>query len=411
MVAPTGDPGSCFVRTRGSLARGYVGVVNRARGLLTSHGLDVLIVTLALAAAVGVAGRDDPGRPEGARLVLEVAGVTVMIAALLLRRRAPLAVPAATWLGSAALSFLDGRLIVGQGPISIGGMVAAVLLGTLRDVRQALVGLAVVVVSAACVMSNDPRRSVGSLVFTPLLFAVGWLVGFVLHERTEQTEAAEQRAVRAERERESAARVAVAEERARIARELHDVVAHAVSVMVLQVGAVRHRMPAEDVEDREALQNVERAGRTALAEMRRLLDAMRRAEDQLELAPQPGMAELPRLVSAVQDAGLEVVLDLEGDRVPLSPGLDLSAYRIVQEGLTNTLKHASARRAHVRVRYGTDDLLLEVRDDGCGGTSDGVGHGLAGIGERVKIFGGDLSAGADPGGGFLLRARLPLDGR
>jgi signal transduction histidine kinase len=170
-------------------------------------------------------------------------------------------------------------------------------------------------------------------------------------------------------------------------------------------------MPAEDTEDREALQNVERAGRTALAEMRRLLDAMRRAEDQLELAPQPGMAELPRLVAAVQDAGLEVVLDLEGDRVPLSPGLDLSAYRIVQEGLTNTLKHAGARRAHVRVRYGTDDLLLEVRDDGRGGASDGVGHGLAGIGERVKIFGGDLSAGADPGGGFLLRARLPLDGR
>ena len=151
-----------------------------------------------------------------------------------------------------------------------------------------------------------------------MLFAVGWLVGFALHERAEQMEAAEQRAARAERERESAARVAVAEERTRIARELHDVVAHAVSVMVLQVGAVRHRMPADDREDREALQNVERAGRTALAEMRRLLDAMWHDDDAAELAPQPGMANLSRLLDDVRAAGLEVRLEVHGEPVPLS---------------------------------------------------------------------------------------------
>jgi signal transduction histidine kinase len=386
--------------------------VNRLRTFMTAHGLDALIVALAVAAAAGIASREDPSRPEGIRLVFEVAAVATMIAALLLRRRAPLVVPAGTWLVSAALSFLDGGLIVGQGPVSIAGMVAAVLLGNLREVRQARVGLAVVVVSATCVVLNDPTHSWGDLFFTPLLFAVGWLVGFALHERSEQTQAAEQRAARAEREREGAARVAVAEERARIARELHDVVAHAVSVMVLQVGAVRHRMPDEDGGSREALRNVEQAGRTALAEMRRLLDAMRREEDHLDLAPQPGMDKLAGLLTDVRAAGLDVRLEVEGDPVPLSPGLDLSAYRIVQEGLTNALKHAHAEHALVRIRYGAADLELEVHDDGRGaGVSDGLGHGLVGIGERVKIFGGEMSAGPMLEGGFALRALLPMAAR
>jgi signal transduction histidine kinase len=165
-------------------------------------------------------------------LLVEVAAVVVMILILLLRRQAPFVVPATTWLLSAALSFVDGRLIVGQAPVSISGLIAAVLLGSLREVRQARAGLAVVVTSAACIAYNDPAHTVGNLFFIPVLFAVGWLIGFALHERQERTEVAEQRAERAERERESAARVAVAEERARIARELHDVVAHAVSVMV-----------------------------------------------------------------------------------------------------------------------------------------------------------------------------------
>jgi signal transduction histidine kinase len=170
-------------------------------------------------------------------------------------------------------------------------------------------------------------------------------------------------------------------------------------------------MPEDDAEDREALQNVEQAGRTALAEMRRLLDAMRREEDQLELAPQPGMDKLPQLVDDVRAAGLDVQLDVQGEPVTLSPGLDLSAYRIVQEGLTNALKHARARHAHVQIRYGARDLELQVLDDGQGAaTSDGRGHGLVGVGERVKIFGGAMTAGASPEGGFALRARLPLDG-
>jgi signal transduction histidine kinase len=182
-------------------------------------------------------------------------------------------------------------------------------------------------------------------------------------------------------------------------------------VMVLQVGAVRHRMPESDAANREALRNVEQAGRTALAEMRRLLGAMRRDDEHAELAPHPGLADLDRLLGDVRAAGLAVRLQVHGDPVELPPGLDLSAYRIVQEAVTNTLKHAHARQAEVDLHYDGRDLRVEVRDDGRGpSTSGGPGHGLVGIGERVKIFGGEMSAGGPPGGGFVLRARLPLDG-
>jgi signal transduction histidine kinase len=196
----------------------------------------------------------------------------------------------------------------------------------------------------------------------------------------------------------------------RIARELHDIVAHAVSVMVLQVGAVRHKLPRTLEEDRDALRRVEQAGRTALAEMRRLLGAMRRDGDGLELAPQPGLDGLDSLLEDVGRAGLPVRLHVDGDPFPLPRAIDLSAYRIVQEGLTNALKHARARHADVTVRYSPDEFEVEVLDDGAGAaTSDGLGHGLVGIRERVKIYGGQMNAGAAPAGGFILSARLHLD--
>ena len=198
----------------------------------------------------------------------------------------------------------------------------------------------------------------------------------------------------AEREREAAARIAVAEERARIARELHDIVAHAVSVMVLQVGAVRHKLPQRLAEDKDALGRVEGAGRTALAEMRRLLGAMRRDGDGVELTPQPGLDGLEALADDVERAGLPVQLHFDGDRHPLPRAIELSSYRIVQEGLTNALKHAQATQADVTVRYRPNRVELEVRDDGKSAASgDGLGHGLVGIRERVKIYGGDMSAG------------------
>jgi signal transduction histidine kinase len=292
-------------------------------------------------------------------------------------------------------------------------MAAALMLGNLRGERQARAGLAVVVGSAAILVANDPGHDTADLVFVPLIFGVIWLVGYALRERAERTEAAEERALRAERDRESAARLAVAEERTRIARELHDVVAHAMSVMVLQVGAVRHKLPEASAEQREALRNVEQTGRTALAEMRRLLDAMRYDGDELELAPHPGLDQLGSLVEDVRASGLDVSLWIGGEPFDLPAGLDLSAYRILQEGLTNVLKHAHASRADVEVHYGPDEVRVEVRDDGRGAPTiaDGLGHGLVGVAERVKLFGGEMSTGTTSGGGFVLRARIPVNGR
>jgi signal transduction histidine kinase len=386
--------------------------VSRAWLFFSKYGLDLLIVIAAIVSAVGTAMREDPGRPSGPMLWFEMCAIAAVSLTLLWRRRFPFAAPAAMWLSSAALSFLDDRLIADQVVVFIVGLGAAVLLGNLRRDVQARVGLAIVLGCAAIVVYNAPGQAAGDLVFIPIQFGIGWLVGFALRERAERAEVAEERAARAERDRETAARVAVAEERGRIARELHDVVAHAVSVMVLQVGAVRHRMPETDTEDRETLKNVEQAGRSALAEMRRLLSAMRDDGDEVELLPQPGLDNLDTLVNDVRAAGLPVRLRIHGEPAALAPGLDLSAYRIVQEGLTNALKHAGARQADVDVEYGATELRLEVRDDGPGGlsTADGPGHGLVGIRERVKIFGGDMSAGPVSTGGFVLRARLPLDG-
>jgi signal transduction histidine kinase len=330
---------------------------------------------------------------------------------LLARRRYPFAAPAAVWVLAAAVSFVDERLVVFLAAANIAGLAAAFLLGNLPDVRQGRLGLLVVVASAAIVIYNNPEHASGELVAVPLLFALGWLAGYALRERAQQAEAAELRAAQAEREREAAARLAVAEERARIARELHDIVAHAVSVMVLQVGAVRHKLPPERAGDAEALLGVEKTGRTALAEMRRLLGAMRDEGQDLELAPQPGLDGLDSLAAEVGRAGLPVRVHVDGERVPLPRALDLSAYRIIQEGLTNALKHAGAQHADVTLRYGPDELQIEVRDDGRGSAgSDGLGHGLVGIRERVKIYGGEMSAGAAAGGGFVLATRLPLGG-
>ncbi len=377
--------------------------------LARRYGFDLLIVFAAIAAALEVALRENPLRSPRTPLWFAVPAVVLVVLPLLSRRRFPFAAPIALWLLAALLSFVDGRLIVYANGVYIAGIAAAFLLGNLRDTVQTRVGLAIVASSAAILIYNDPNHTSGEFIVIPLLFVMAWLAGFAVRERGVQAEAAEERAAHAEREREAAARVAVAEERARIARELHDVVAHAVSVMVLQVGAVRHGLPQTLEGDRQALEGVERAGRTALAEMRRLLGAMRREGDGMELAPQPGLENLDSLVDAVGRAGLPVSLVIDGDRRPLPRAVDLSAYRIVQEGLTNTLKHAHAKHAEVTVRYSSDEVEVEVVDDGVGAaTSDGLGRGLLGIRERVKIYGGEMNAGTAPGGGFVLSARLPL---
>jgi signal transduction histidine kinase len=394
------------------------------RHLARDYWFELLFALLAIAGMLElVIGRNSPGAPSTS-LWFAIPAVALLVLPLFARRRFPFAGPAAYWLVAAALTYADGLLIPFIGSLEIVGLTAAFLLGNLRDNRRSGIGLMIVLGSIVIVVSNIPgAQSASDLIFIPLRFVVAWVAGYALRETAQQAEAAEMRATLAEREREAAemratlaerereaaARIAVAEERARIARELHDIVAHAVSVMVLQVGAVRHKLPAARAEASDALKGVEQAGRTALVEMRRLLVAMRREGDDVELTPQPGLDRLDALLGEIGRAGLPVRLHIEGEPFPLPLAIDLSAYRIIQEGLTNALKHARAGNADVTVRYGPDELGLEVRDDGDGGsTSDGLGHGLIGIRERVKIYGGEMTAGSTNGGGFVLSTRLPL---
>jgi signal transduction histidine kinase len=383
--------------------------MTRLRSLASRYWLDVLIVIAAAESSLEVAFRHEALRAPRSASWFAVPAITLVVLPLLARRRFPFGAPAAVWVLAAAVSFVDGRLVVFPPVVYLAGMAAAFMLGSLRDDRQARLGLVIVIGGAVIAIANDPIRRVGDLVFTPALFAMLWVAGYALRERAARAEAAEQRALFAEREREAAARVAVAEERARIARELHDVVAHAVSVMVLQVGAVRHKLPAGLDEDRDALQAVEGAGRAALTEMRRLLDAMRGDGEDVALAPQPGLDRLDDLVAEVGRAGLPVQLHVDGDPAPLPPGIDISAYRIIQEGLTNALKHAHASQAEVAIHYAPGELRIEVCDDGVGAAaSDGQGYGLVGIRERVKLYGGEMTTGTSGDRGFGLRTRLPF---
>jgi signal transduction histidine kinase len=385
--------------------------VRRLWLLVRRHGFDALIVLVTVGAVIELALRR--GSPQSPRTPMwfNVLAILIMVLPLFARRRFPFAAPAVYWLIAVGLSFVDGRFIPFMTTIMVLGVAASFLLGNLRDSSRAWAGLGIVLGGTAVIVLNKPAHATSELIFIPLLFGLGWLGGYALRERAEQAEAADVRAAQAERERDAAARIAVAEERARIARELHDIVAHAVSVMVLQVGAVRHGLPDALAEDREALKGVEHVGRTALTEMRRLLAAMRRNGDEAELMPQPGLDSLDSLAEDIGRAGLPVRLHVDGQPVQLPRQIDLSAYRIAQEGLTNALKHARASQADVTVEYRPSELQIEVRDDGVGAAgSDGLGHGLVGIGERVKIYGGEMTAGPTPSGGFLLSARLPLRG-
>jgi signal transduction histidine kinase len=387
----------------------YLQRMSRIRSIAREYWFELLIGALAIAAILQlVLGRNSPGAPSTA-LWFAVPAAAVIVTPLFVRRRFPFAAPAAYWVLATALTFVDGLLIPFMISLFPVGLASAFLLGNLRDSRQAWTGLAIVLGGITTVVFNIPGHATAELLIIPVNFGISWVAGFALRERAEKAEAAENRASQAEREREAAARIAVAEERARIARELHDIVAHAVSVMVLQVGAVRHQLPEALGEDRDALRGVERAGRTALAEMRRLLAAIRPDGDEAELVPQPGLDGLQSLLEEVGRAGLPVELHIDGKPFPLPRGIDLSAYRIVQEGLTNALKHARATNADVTVRYRSDEVQLEVRDNGQGSaTSDGLGHGLVGVRERVKIYGGEMTAGAASEGGFVLSTRLPL---
>jgi len=293
----------------------------------------------------------------------------------------------------------------------LGIVVATFSLGAHAPGRRSLpVGVAGAV--AFAVVSAVKAKPVGDQVFVAVVLFAPWLAGLELHRRGSRVHQLEAHANDLGEQAERRARDAVENERARIARELHDVVAHAMSVIVVQAGAERHVLPPEQESTRAVLETIERTGRQALGEMRRLLGMMRSDDSDGVLAPQPSLAYLPDLCEQVRAAGLRVDLEVIGQPVPLPPGVDVSAYRIVQEALTNALKHAGPAHARVRVTYRDADLDIEIVDDGRGAMTapDGTGHGLVGMRERVIVYGGELQIGNRDTGGYAVRVRLPLTG-
>ena len=346
-------------------------------------------------------------------------------APLLLRRRAPLLMWTAIWAAVVLLYLVSGyrpeSLAFGPNPetpipLTFVLFAAAYSLGAHASFRRAAAGLIVatpVVVGLSLhgglglAFSSDSGNSAG-VALAMFQLAAFWLAGVLVRARRQGALlAAWNAAVQRQAEQATAA------ERARIARELHDIVAHHLSVVVLHAAGAR----ASGGADPATLEEIEHSGRQALIETRRLFGVLRDPDEQTGRAPQPGISELPALVGSLRAAGLEATLSIDGDHTALPPAVNVSAYRIVQEALTNVLKHAGPARAEVTVGCADRAVTIEVTDDGPGNPAPpagpgegevGGGQGLAGMRERVALFGGDLRAGPRPGGGFTVRARLPI---
>jgi signal transduction histidine kinase len=397
-----------------SAAVSYVRHMARVRHALGTLRRRPAVVDGALAAVLALVGQVEIWTSELADDPRVVGAAAALIATLALawRRRAPFE-SALVALGTMALfSFFWSTS--GFWPVLV-VMLSSYSVASHCDLRGACVGGALALAVGALATLQEDNENVGQFLENFVFvagFMVGlpWAAGRALRGRRLQSIALEDRAVALEREGEERARAAVAEERLRIARELHDVVGHALGVIVVQAGAERATLDANQESTRETLITIEGAGRAALSEMRRLLEMMRREDEQVALAPQPGLAQLDTLVENVRAAGLPVDLHVEGEPTSLPPGVDLSAYRIVQEALTNALKHAGSAPARVTVSFADDGLGLEIADDGPGiGADDHYGHGLLGMRERVALHGGSLRSGARPGGGYAVSVRLPLD--
>ena len=286
--------------------------------------------------------------------------------------------------------------------------------GAYLEGRIAYVGLAIMAGGILTVTMLSPAQIAGDYIFPTSFGAISWLAGRGVRTRTRLTEELHEAALREEEAHELQALRAASDERRRLAREMHDVVAHSVSVMVVQAGGARRILERDPERAVAAAAQIERTGREALAEMRRLLGVLHRDEDDEHgaRAPQPTMAGVRALVERAREAGLPVELHVEGERRSLPAGLDLAAFRVVQEGLTNALKYADHAPTDVHVRWGGRALELEILDRGPGPARERMGgdggHGLVGMRERVKLYGGELEAGRRRGGGVRIRAKLPL---
>jgi len=355
-----------------------------------------------------------------APVAMHVTGGRGVLAVLVLFVTLPLAVrrrrPAWTLLLSSGALVLAALLVTHSKGVPLGVFFAMLLafysVGAHSDDRRSpLVGaVALAAIAAADVARPGTFTAGGTRPAAWLAFAIAWLVGRDLRRRRQRVAELEDRAAALEREREEEARSAVAEERGRIARELHDVIAHNVSVIVVQAQAGPHLLDDSD-RVRNVFRAIEASGRDALAELRRLLGILRSEDEQLAIGPQPGLDSLKSLLEHVRASGLPVELRIEGEPMHLPAGIDLSSYRIVQEALTNVVRHAEDATAEVVIRYREHALELHVVDDGRGKATNinGSGHGLIGMRERVALFGGTLETGPRDGGGYAVHALLPFE--
>lgn len=369
----------------------------------------VLATTLVVFGLVSTAA----GPPTGSRIItqtndaLSVALVLLIALPYYARRHAPLPVFVTSVVGLGLLTGLD--YYEGVTPLIV--LIGAYTVGAWCPARQVVAGALFFFVALTGVyLSDAPGVDLGVLVQNIAIFAVAFLTGWTMQSRRARLTALEQRADALERERDEEARRAVADERLRIAQELHDVVAHSMGVIAVQAGAGAHVIDADPAEAKRALQNISATSRSTLTEIRRLLGVLREEGDQSAgYTPAPGLDDLSRLAADITQAGVPVHIDVEGERGDVPHGVELTAYRIVQEALTNVLKHAGPASAEVTVAYEPGEVGIEVVDDGRGvnGRSDGTGHGLLGMRERVAVYGGTLEAGMQPSGGFRVLARLP----
>jgi signal transduction histidine kinase len=340
-------------------------------------------------------------------------GVGFAYSMLAFRRRRPLPAGAAMYATWVTLSLVAVHIQALNVPLVV-ALITSYSMGRYTEGRSVPLSFAVAVGGMLAVVSTMDHQSGSDFLFPTCFSLIAWVMGRSVRTRSQLTEELHEAAVRAEEAHDDELARVAAEERRRIARELHDVVAHSVSVMVVQAGGARRILDRDPARAIEAAANIEQAGRAALVEMRRLLGVLHAGEERsgeegrTERAPAPGMRELGALVERSRAAGLPVELTVAGDPRSLPAGLDLAAYRILQEGLTNAIKYAKAAPTEVHVHWTPDALELTVADRGPGfGLSTG-GHGLVGMRERVRLYGGELWTGRRDGGGFQIRARIPL---
>jgi signal transduction histidine kinase len=341
----------------------------------------------------------------GPRVANALAVVPLLTLPLAWRRRAPLISFAVVFATVALASAIFGGA---EATTEFVAVLVSLYSATANSRRRYAVLGGAFVGGAVHELRDSHVHGAGDVIWSAGLLTVAWLLGVAVRGRHREIGDLTEETVRLAAEQDKKARLAVDEERARVARELHDIVAHAVSVIVVQSQAGQRLIGRDDERARESLSAIETTARSALTEMRRLLGMLRNV-DVDSLGPQPGLGSLEALLGQVREAGLPVAFEIAGAPVALGPGLDLSAYRVVQEGLTNALKHAGAAEVHVRLTYNEERLLIEIADDGASATTSQSGHGLAGMRERVALYGGRLESGPRPDGGWLLRASLPLE--